>query len=106
MKPGSPGWGRDPDPLVFVGGDEGGPVELAAPAGDYLAYYTSIRDAVRGEGAPPVTAEEATTVMAVIEAGIRSSAEGRVVPLHQVLAGNSKARIGVPGPLDADRLTS
>ena len=81
MKPGSPGWGRDPDLLVFVGGDEGAPVELAAPAGDYLAYYTSIRDAVRGEGAPPVTPAQATTVMAVIEAGMRSSAEGRVVPL-------------------------
>jgi CheY-like chemotaxis protein len=84
MKPGSPGWGLDPDPLVFAGGDEGAPMELAVPAGDYLAYYASIREAVRGEGELPVTPAEATTVMAVIEAGMRSSAEGRVIPLDRL----------------------
>jgi predicted dehydrogenase len=84
MKPGSPGWGLDPDPLVFAGGDEGAPMELAAPAGDYLAYYASIRDAIRGEGELPVTPAEAITVMAVIDAGMRSSAEGRVIPLDRL----------------------
>jgi predicted dehydrogenase len=84
MKPGSPGWGVDPDPLVFVGADEGAPMELAVPAGDYPAYYTSIRDAVRGEAALPVTPAQATTVMAVIESGMRSSAEGRVIPFHRL----------------------
>jgi predicted dehydrogenase len=84
MKPGSPGWGLDPDPLLFIGGDAGAPTEFAAPAGDYVAYYESIRDAVRGTAALPVTPAEATTVMAVIEAGMQSSAEGRAIPLDRL----------------------
>ena len=79
MKPGSPGWGVDPYPLVFVGGDGGAPMELPTPAGDYPGYYEAIRDAVRGDRRVPVTPAQATTLMAVIEAGTRSSAEARVV---------------------------
>jgi len=78
-KPGIAGWGLDPDPLILAGGDEGVPTELAVPPGNYLAYYAAIHDGIRGTGVPPVTPAEATAVMAVIEAGIRSSAEGRVV---------------------------
>jgi predicted dehydrogenase len=69
----------DPDPLVFVGGDERAPTALSVPPGNYLDYYAAIRDAIRQEGGLPVTPTQATTVMALIEAGIRSSAEGRVV---------------------------
>jgi predicted dehydrogenase len=79
QKPGSAGWGRDPDPLIFVAGDGRVPTEVATPAGNYLSYYAAIRDAVRGEGTSPVTPPQATTVMAIIEAGIQSSAEGQVV---------------------------
>jgi predicted dehydrogenase len=79
QKPGSPGWGRDPDPLIFVAGEAGAPTEVATPAGNYLGYYAAIRDALRGEGQSPVTPGQATTVMAIIEAGIQSSDEGRVV---------------------------
>jgi predicted dehydrogenase len=79
LKPGSPGWGLDPDPLVFVGEDRGTPTELPVPSGKYPAYYTAIRDAVRGEGTLPVSPAEATTVMAVVEAGMRSSVQGKVV---------------------------
>lgn len=79
MRPGAPGWGRDPDPVIVVGGGEELPVELAAPAGDYPAYYAAIRDAVRGAGEAPVTPAQAATVMAVIEAGMQSSAEGKTI---------------------------
>jgi predicted dehydrogenase len=79
QKPGSPGWGRDPEPLTFVAGDGGAPAEIAAPAGNYLRYYAAIRDAIRGEGKLPVTPAQATTLMAIIEAGMESSNEGRVV---------------------------
>jgi len=79
QKPGSPGWGHDPDPLIFFAGDGSAPVEVAAPPGNYLAYYAAIRDAIRGEGAPPVTPAQATALMAILEAGIRSSDQGRVV---------------------------
>jgi predicted dehydrogenase len=78
-KPGSPEWGRDRDPLIFVPGDKEDPTEIATPAGNWLAYYAAIRDAVQREGELPVTPAQATTVMSVIEAGMTSSAEGRVV---------------------------
>jgi predicted dehydrogenase len=77
--PGGPGWGRDPDPLIFAPGEAGAPTELATPAGNYLGYYLAIRDAVRGAGTSPVTPPQATTLMAIIEAGIQSSDEERVV---------------------------
>jgi predicted dehydrogenase len=79
QKPGSPGWGREQDPLLFASGDKEEPTEIPAPAGNWLRYYAGIRDAICGEGELPVTPAQATTVMSVIEAGMRSSAEGRVV---------------------------
>jgi predicted dehydrogenase len=79
QKPGSAGWGRDQDPLILVAGDGGTATEVTTPAGNYLSYYLAIRDALRGEGKPPVMPAQATTVIAIIEAGMRSSDEGRVV---------------------------
>ena len=76
--PGSPDWGRDADPLIVVTG-EGNAMEVTTPAGNYLGYYAAIRDAIGGERAVPVTPAQATALMAIIEAGIRSSEEGRVV---------------------------
>ena len=78
-KPGSDGWGDDPDPLIVVAGEKGEQTELAAPPGNWIGYYAAMRDAVRGTGEPPVTPAQATTVMAVIEAGLQSAAEGRWV---------------------------
>lgn len=79
QKPGSAGWGRDPDPLILVAGEGGAPIEIATPPGNYLGYYLAIRHALRGEGASPVTPAQAATVMAIIEAGMQSADEGRVV---------------------------
>jgi predicted dehydrogenase len=77
--PGSREWGRDPAPLTIHHGEPPEVRELPAPPGDYPAYYAGVRDAIVGGGAPPVTAAEACTVMAILEAGERSSAEARVV---------------------------
>jgi predicted dehydrogenase len=79
QKPGSQGWGHDPDPLIFLSADQGPPTEIATAVGDWRGYYGAIRDAIRGERELPVTPAQATTVMSVIEAGMRSSVEGRVV---------------------------
>jgi predicted dehydrogenase len=79
VKPGSPGWGVDSDPLTIHRGSPAETLEVATPPGDYPAYYAALRDAIVGGGEPPVTAAQACSVMAVIEAGERSSAEGRVV---------------------------
>jgi predicted dehydrogenase len=79
QQPGSPGWGSDPDPLISIAGESGAAREVATPAGNYLSYYSAIRDAIQGDGKPPVTPAQATTLMAIVEAGIQSSNEGRVV---------------------------
>jgi predicted dehydrogenase len=79
QKPGSPGWGRDADPLLFVASEGQAPTEIDTPAGDWRGYYAAVRDAVRGNAEPPVTPAQATTLMAVIEAGMQSAADGRVI---------------------------
>jgi predicted dehydrogenase len=76
--PGMPGWGEDPNPLLLFTEKEA-PTELRVPMGSWGAYYVAVRDAVTTGVEPPVTPAQATTVIAVIEAGLRSAAEGRVV---------------------------
>lgn len=79
MRPGSTGWGLDADSLTIHRGATGEVEEIPAPAGDYPAYYAALRDAIAGGGEPPVTAAQGCAIMSVLEAGERSSAEGRVV---------------------------
>jgi predicted dehydrogenase len=79
MTPGAFGWGSDPDPMLLHTGGKGSPTEISAPAGRYPEYYAAIRDAIGDRKDPPVSPAQATTVMAVIEAGIRSAAEGAAV---------------------------
>lgn len=79
LRPDAAGWGDDPEPLVIRRGDPPEVHELRAPPGSYPAYYAAVRDAIVNGAAPPVTAQQACTVMAVLEAGERSAAEGRVV---------------------------
>jgi scyllo-inositol 2-dehydrogenase (NADP+) len=55
----------------------------AAVAGGYELYYTALAEAIRAGGPVPVTAEDATRVVAVIVAALQSAAEGRaVVPVE------------------------
>jgi predicted dehydrogenase len=77
--PGSTDWGRDADPLIVITMDGSGTKEISVPAGNYLGYYASLRDAIRDKHPPPVTPAQASTLMAILEAGIRSSEEGKVV---------------------------
>jgi predicted dehydrogenase len=78
-QPGSEGWGHDPDPMLVFREADSGPAELPVPPGNYPVYYAGVRDAILGGGDPPVTAAQACAVMAVIDAGERSAAEGRLV---------------------------
>ncbi len=93
--PGSPDWGRDPDAMIFVSAETRTPTEIAVPAGNWLAYYAAVRHAIQGEGELPVKPAQATSVMAVIEAGMQSSAEGRVVGPSYTEAERSAWRVVV-----------
>ncbi|MGH7604099.1 MAG: oxidoreductase [Gemmatimonadaceae bacterium] len=79
--PDSPESGFDPDDAVVYDGADAATHTLKASRGDQRGYYVAIREALLGGGANPVTPEQAGTVMAIIEAAIRSDEEGRrVVP--------------------------
>lgn len=51
--------------------------------GDYLAYYRSVRDALRGEGDNPVPVDEALAVMQLLETGLDSARQRRWVRLKE-----------------------
>jgi len=84
-KPNGGDWGLDPQPLHLTLADAGQALtERQQPClrGDYAQYYTQLRDALLHGSPNPVPAHEALQVMALIEAGLQSLAQGRVVPVQ------------------------
>jgi scyllo-inositol 2-dehydrogenase (NADP+) len=55
---------------------------LAGVPGDHRAFYAAMAAAVAGEGPVPVTAAEARDSVMLIEHALRSSREGRRVPVE------------------------
>lgn len=49
--------------------------------GDYRRFYAGVRDAILGQGAPPVTAEDGWRVLRLIELARESSSTGRRIPV-------------------------
>jgi predicted dehydrogenase len=81
MSPGSSDWGFDPDDAVVYDGVDGSTRSLEAARGDQRGYYVALREAIHGRAPNPVTPEQGATVMAIIEAALRSDQEGRrIVP--------------------------
>ncbi|WP_034993150.1 oxidoreductase [Beijerinckia mobilis] len=72
MKPGDPGWGNDPDPVILFDGS-GASRMLPSVAGDQRHYYKGVVDALKGIGRTHVTSLQALGVMAVMEAVIESA---------------------------------
>ncbi len=83
LTPGGAGWGVDPSPgvLTRARGDELVAESCVPVSGDYRAYYGGIRDAILHGAPTPVSGFEALQVMRLIEAGLLSAEEGRVVHL-------------------------
>jgi predicted dehydrogenase len=79
--PGSRDWGLDPDDAVLYDGATGDTRALKAARGDQRGYYVALHPALLGRAPNPVPPEQGATVMAIIEAALRSDEEGRrVVP--------------------------
>ena len=73
-------WGLDPVAGVFTDAEgRAGPVPNER--GDYRLFWQALAAAIRGEGPNPVPAAEALSVMEVLDAGLRSAAEGCEVKL-------------------------
>ena len=80
MAPDAPGYGRDDDPPVLIGAD-GSRTPQPVAAGDYRGFFRALGQAIRGEGPNPTTPRDMLGVMAVLEAGVASAREGRVMPV-------------------------
>lgn len=66
-RPGEPGFGRGaPDGRLFTAEGETGVARLA---GDYRPFYEAVRDAILGLAPPPVTENEALSLMRLLDAG-------------------------------------
>jgi len=79
--PGSAQWGVDPDDAVLYEGAAGDARSLKAARGDQRGYYVALREAMQGRAQNPVSPEQGATVIAILEAALRSDKEGRrVVP--------------------------
>ena len=79
--PGSRDWGLDPDDAVLYDGATGDTRAVKAARGDQRRYYVALREALQGRAPNPVPPAQGATVMAIIEAALRSDEEGRrVVP--------------------------
>ncbi|SCK57169.1 Predicted dehydrogenase [Variovorax sp. HW608] len=81
-RPSDAAWGADPidGELTLCAAD--GRMQtrkLPTKAGNYVAYYTALRDAILGQGPNPVLPEQAVELMELLDLGRQSAAEGRAL---------------------------
>ena len=75
------GWGYEPEANWGVLRTAAGEARVPAEQGRYHDYYAAFARAVRDGGRPPVTAEDGTRVLEVLDAAQLSAAEGRSVEI-------------------------
>ena len=86
-RPPAANWGVDPLPATLTTWptEQLQPQPLSRPIpcrpGNYPAYYAAVRDAILGLGPNPVDARDGIRVIGLLELGLRSHAEGRVIPV-------------------------
>jgi predicted dehydrogenase len=93
LRPGSPGFGDDPDPGIIYDGATGKQTKIPAPAANQAEYYVGIREALWGRQPNPVPPEQASAVMSILDTSFQSDALGRVLPLE--LTYKERAACGV-----------
>jgi predicted dehydrogenase len=77
VSPGSADFGVDPDAAILYEGAKGTTRPLEATRGDQRGYYVALREALLGRAPNPVPPEQGATVMAIVEAALRSDKDGR-----------------------------
>ena len=82
MRPGSVGFGVDPNPGILYDGATGTQKEIPVPIGNESAYYIGIREAIMGRQPNPVPAEQALAVMAVLERSFEAGAKEQTLSLN------------------------
>jgi scyllo-inositol 2-dehydrogenase (NADP+) len=81
LKPGEPGFGREPHERWGTLGTEDDTVRVETEPGDYAAFYDGFERAVRSGEAPPVSAGEAVETLILIEAALESARSGAAIEL-------------------------
>jgi predicted dehydrogenase len=82
-RPTDAAWGADPvEGELTVCATDGrlNARKLPTRAGNYVAYYAALRDAILGTGPNPVSPEQAVELMELLDLGRRSATEGRAMP--------------------------
>jgi predicted dehydrogenase len=82
-RPTDAGWGADPIEGELTLCTSDGYLKtrkLPTRAGNYLSYYSALRDAILGKGPNPVSPEQAVELMELLDLGRRSANEGRALP--------------------------
>ena len=77
--PAEAGWGEEPPSAWGLVGTPDDTAAVPTIAGAYQDYYAGVRDALPGDGPPPVTIDEAIEVIAVIEDAHRSARDGNTI---------------------------
>jgi scyllo-inositol 2-dehydrogenase (NADP+) len=77
-------WGVEPEKdwgtMTLWNGDELTRSRLPTLRGDYRDFYAQVRDAIEGNGKPPVTHEEALRLMYTLESCVESSHKQALLP--------------------------
>lgn len=83
-RPPTSDWGTDPLPATLTTWPNELAVSRSIPCrpGDYPAYYAAVRDAILGHAPNPVDTRDGIRVIGLLELGLRSQAEGRVIPVN------------------------
>lgn len=85
IKPNTANWGIEPESergLLHIIENNTSKKELVVTEqGDYMAYYNGVAEAIKNNKSLPVTAEEATQVITIIEAAFLSNTEKKVITL-------------------------
>jgi predicted dehydrogenase len=80
MSPDAEDYGLDDDaPVLFT--TDGSRTRQPTWKGNYRLFFEALEAAIRGEAPNPTSARDVLGVMAVLEAGIMSAREGRVMPI-------------------------
>ncbi|WP_034341815.1 oxidoreductase [Deinococcus misasensis] len=84
-RPGDENWGLDPEKGVLYTQPEGAPIslEIENQRGSYQTYYEKVAAAILQGHPNPVTPEEATWVMDLLEVGEASSRSGQRIALER-----------------------
>ncbi|MNR50974.1 putative oxidoreductase YdgJ [compost metagenome] len=56
---------------------------MPTQAGNYVAYYAAVRDAILGKGLNPVPPEQAVALMELLDIGRQSATEGRAIRIER-----------------------